>query len=81
MRATRRCLIGALVAVAAAAVGMSGAPVAAADPSNCQQLGATMVCGQGAIRGGIPGHNGVMAPFGGSCTNAYGAYQNCAVQH
>jgi hypothetical protein len=84
MGATRRCLIEALVAVAAAAVGVSGAPWAAAAPSNCQQLGTTMVCGQGAIRGGIPlgipGHNGVMAPFGEGCTNVYGAYQNCAVQ-
>ena len=59
---------------------MSGAPPAAADPLNCQQVGAMTVCGQGGI-GGIQGHNGVMAPFGEGCINAYGTYQNCAVQH
>jgi hypothetical protein len=62
---------------------MSGAPSAAADPSNCQQVGATIVCGQGGVRGipgGTPGHNGVMAPFGAGCINPYGTYQNCAVQ-
>jgi hypothetical protein len=79
MSATRRCLVGAFVAVAAAAVGVSGAPPAVADPSNCQQFGSTIVCGQGGV-GGIPGHNGVMAPFGAGCINAYGTYQNCAVQ-
>ena len=80
MGVIRRCLIGTLVAVAAAAVGMSGAPSAAADPSNCQQVGATIVCGQGGVSG-IPGHNGVMAPFGRGCINPYGTYQNCTVQH
>jgi hypothetical protein len=79
MRATGRCLIGAVVAVAALAIGMSGTPRASAAPSNCQQVGATIVCGQGGVSG-IQGHNGVMAPFGGSCINPYGTYQNCAVQ-
>jgi 3-oxoacyl-ACP reductase-like protein len=79
MGATRRCLIGAFVAVVAAAAGVSGAPSAAGAPSNCQQVGATIVCGQGGLSD-IPGHNGVMAPFGAGCINAYGTYQNCAVQ-
>src|ERR1700739_2994806 len=79
MRATRRCLVRVLVAVAVAAVGMSGVPLAAAEPFNCQQVGAPTVCGQRGISG-IQGHNGVMAPFGPGCINAYGTYQNCAVQ-
>jgi hypothetical protein len=58
---------------------VSGAPPVAADPFNCQQVGATIVCGQAGISG-IPGHNGVMAPFGVGCIDAYGTYQNCAVQ-
>jgi hypothetical protein len=80
MTATRRCLIRVVVAAAAAAVGISGAPLAAADPLNCQHVGTATVCGRGGISG-IQGHNGVMAPFGSGCTNAYGTYQNCAVQH
>jgi hypothetical protein len=80
MKATGRCLIGAFVAVAATAVGVGGASLATADPSNCQQVGATVVCGQGGVTS-APGHNGVMAPFGGGCTNPYGGYQNCATQH
>jgi hypothetical protein len=58
---------------------MSGAPPVAADPSNCQQVGATTVCGQGG-GSGVLGHNGVMPPNGGGCINPYGTYQNCAVQ-
>jgi hypothetical protein len=73
-----------MVAVATAAVGMSAAPPAAADLSNCQQVGATKVCGQGGVRVSpvipIAGHNGVMAPFGGGCFSPYLTYQNCAVQ-
>ena len=77
MKATRRCLIGALAALAA--IGMSGMPPAAADTSNCLQLGATSLCGQGGVTG-TPGHYGVFAPDGGSCVTPYGTYQNCAVQ-
>jgi hypothetical protein len=79
MSARRRCLIGALAGVAVAAIGMGGAPLAAADPSNCQKVGATIVCGQDGVIG-IPGHLGVMAPFGSGCINPYGTYQNCAIQ-
>ena len=77
MKATRRCLIGLVVALAA--IGMSGAPLAAADTVTCLQNGVTTVCGQGGVSG-IPGHYGVLAPGGGGCINPYGTYQNCAVQ-
>jgi len=82
MGVTRRCLIGVVVAVAAAAMGISGAPPAGADPSNCQQVGATTVCGQGTVNGGgqsaAPAAPAVPPKGGGGC-NAYGTYQNCIV--
>lgn len=42
----------AALAIGAAAIGVSIAPPAAADPSNCQNVGGTTVCGQGDVRGG-----------------------------
>jgi hypothetical protein len=74
--------MGVAVAVAAAGIGMSGVPPAAGDPSNCQQVGATTVCGQGGVMvpPRIAGHNGALVPFGRGCFNPYFAYQNCAVQ-
>jgi hypothetical protein len=81
MRATRRYVMGGLVTVATAAIGISIASPALADPTNCQQVGATTVCGQGSVHGGAHSPGGsnpqVPAPTGGGCTNAYGAYQNC----
>ena len=68
-----------LVLAIGVTIGISVAPLAGADTSNCQQLGAATVCGQGAITNGgqratpPPGAQ----PPGGGCTNAYGAYQNC----
>ena len=38
-------------AIGAAAIGIGIAPPAAADTSNCQQVGASTVCGQGDVRG------------------------------
>jgi hypothetical protein len=58
-------------------IGISVAPLAGADPTNCQQVGATTVCGQGGVNsGGQPA-----APPGAgpqACTNVYGGYQNCS---
>jgi hypothetical protein len=65
-----------ILAIGAATIGISVAPLAGADPSNCQQLGTSTVCGQGRVNsGGQPA-----APPGAgpnSCTNAYGGFQNC----
>jgi hypothetical protein len=66
-----------VLALAICAVTISVAPLAGADPNNCQQVGATTVCGQGGVnRGGQPAG----APPGAgpqACTNAYGGFQNC----
>jgi hypothetical protein len=73
----------AALTIGAAAIGISIAPPAAAAPSNCQTVGATVVCGQGNVSGGgqsAGAPNGpVSAPVGGGCQNAYGGYQNCNV--
>ena len=59
-------------------IGISVAPLAGADPSFCQQVGAATVCGQGGINsGGPPQAAPPVAPRTGGCTNAYGGYQNC----
>jgi hypothetical protein len=73
----------AAMAIGAAAIGISLAPSAAGDPSNCQTVGAATVCGQGDVRGGgqsagapnVPAPTG--APAGGGCRTPYGTYQNC----
>jgi hypothetical protein len=86
VRAIRRSLIG--VTVAAAAVGISVAAPAAADPSNdCQSSGGVTVCAQGGVMGAgrgppvvAPGGGGIPPYSGGQCVNAYGTYQNCIVQ-
>jgi hypothetical protein len=66
-----------VLAIGAVTIGISGAPLAGADPNNCQTFGAATVCGQGGVNnsGGQPA-----APPGAgpnSCTNVYGGYQNC----
>jgi len=67
----------ALVLAGAVTIGISVAPLVGADPSDCQQVGSTLVCGQGANRGQpaapLPG----TGPPGGRCVNAYGTFQNC----
>jgi hypothetical protein len=73
----------AALTIGAAAIGISSAPPAAANPSNCQTVGSTAVCGQGNVRGasqsaGAP-NGAVPAPVGGGCQNPYGGYQNCHV--
>jgi hypothetical protein len=87
MRATPRYLIE--LTVAAAAVGMSVAAPAAADPSSniCQSTGGAIVCAQGNINGAVggqsieaPGAGGIPPYSGGNCTTPYGTYQNCIVQ-
>jgi hypothetical protein len=74
----------AALTIGAAAIGISIAPPAAADPSNCKTVGATTVCGQGNVRGGGQSPrapNGpVPAPVGGGCQTPYGTYQNCTIQ-
>jgi hypothetical protein len=69
----------AALGVAVAAIGISVAPTAAADPASCQQIGAATICGQGVVRGGAPnaGPSGPTSGGFGRCTNAYGGYQNC----
>jgi hypothetical protein len=69
------------LAIAAAAIGISFAPPAAADTSNCQNAGATTVCGQGGVTGAGPSAGAPSAPpsapAGGGCLTQYGTYQNC----
>ena len=68
-----------VLAIGAATIGISVAPLAGADPSSCQQFGAATVCAQGGVKsGGQPAvpRPGAGPPTGG-CTNAYGGYQNC----
>jgi hypothetical protein len=78
----KRTTVFAAMGAAVAAIGISIAPSAVADPTSCQQVGAATVCGQGNVRGG-PQYAGPGGPSGpgpglaGGCTNAYGAYQNC----
>ena len=66
-----------VLAISAVTIGISVAPLAGADPSNCQQVGAATVCGQGGVNSG--GQPAAPPPGAGpnSCTNAYGGYQNC----
>lgn len=80
----------AALAIGAAAIGISIAPPAAADPS-CQDIGATTVCAQGTVNAGDqsadntvgldPAPNSVAGPFAdfytGGCQTPYGTYQNC----
>jgi hypothetical protein len=73
----------AALTIGAAAIGISVAPPAAADPSNCQTVGETTLCGQGEITGGGPSGGAANGPFpapvGGGCETPYGTYQNCNV--
>ena len=80
------------LAIGAAAIGISIAPPAAAEPS-CQVIGATTVCAQGSVgtgdqsadaddTGGLdPAPTSVAGPFGdfytGGCQTPYGTYQRC----
>jgi hypothetical protein len=78
MKKTTTALV--LAIGAATTIGISVAPLAGADPSNCQQVGASTVCGQGDVSGGggqPPARRPVSGPPAGGCTNAYGGYQNC----
>jgi hypothetical protein len=74
----------AALAIGAAAVAISIAPPAAADPyKNCRTTGAATVCAQGSVSGGggpSVAPPGAMPPIGEGCTTPYGSYQNCAVQ-
>ena len=67
------------LAIGAVTIGISVAPLAGADPNNCQQVGAATVCGQGSVNsGGQPlAPPPVAGPRRGGCANAYGGYQNC----
>ena len=72
----------AAVAIGAAAIGISVAPPAGAASSNCRTVGASIVCGQGGVKGGGQPTGGALtapvpAPAGGGCTTQYGTYQNC----
>ena len=67
----------ALVLAGAVTIGISVAPLAGADPFDCQQVGSTTVCGPGGVNRG--GQSAAPVPGAGprSCTNAYGTYQAC----
>ena len=71
----------AAAALGAAVIGISFAPPAAADSSNCHSVGASIVCGQGGVRGGGQPGGALTAPVpvpaSGGCTTPYGSYQNC----
>jgi hypothetical protein len=73
MKKTRNVLV-----LAIGAVTISVAPLAGADPTNCQQVGSTTVCGQGAVSSG--GQPAAPPPGAGqtACTNQFGGYQNCS---
>jgi hypothetical protein len=77
MKKTRNVLV---LAIGAVTISLSVAPLAGADPTNCQQVGFTTVCGQGSVNGGgQPAAGGASQPAGGTaCTNAYGSFQNCS---
>ncbi len=70
-----------VLAGAATTIGISFAPLAGADTTNCETVGGTTVCGQGDVSGGGQPAGGsnpqAPAPTGGGCANAYGGYQNC----
>jgi hypothetical protein len=79
----------AALSIGAAAIGISIAPPAAADPQ-CQDIGATTVCAQGSIGAGDQSADNsvgvdqsadsTVGPFGdypGGCLTPYGTYQNC----
>ena len=71
-----------VLAIGAATIGIGFAPLAGADPANCQSINGATVCGQGSLRGGGQPGGGVPAapaPGGGGCMNAYGGYQNCNI--
>lgn len=74
----------AALAIGAAAVGISIAPLAAAgdSDSNCQSVGDVTVCAQGGdVRGGDldPAPTDLFwgPPDDGGCLTPYGTYQNC----
>ena len=73
----------AALTIGAAAIGISIAPPAFADPTNCETVGESTVCGQGNVRGGgeVAGPPNVPAPTpaGGGCQTPYGSYQNCNI--
>ena len=60
MRATRRCLIGFVVAVAATIIGIVVAPSASAD---CVDSGNVTVCAQGEVRDGGPSAGSSTGPY------------------
>jgi len=69
-----------VLAGAATTIGISIAPLAGADTTNCETVGSTTICGQGDVRGeGGPPKASVSAPSTGGCANAYGGYQNCNI--
>ena len=75
MKKTRSVLV---LAIGVVTMAISVAPLAGADPNNCQNVGAATVCGQGSVNsGGQPAAPGGANQPGNSCTNAYGGYQNC----
>jgi hypothetical protein len=73
-------VLGGLIVVAAAAIGIGLPSPAAAAPTNCESAGGTTVCGQGSMSGpSISANSAPATPSNGasSCTTMYGTYQRC----
>lgn len=66
-----------VLAIGAVTIGISVAPLARADPTNCQQVGAATVCGQGDVNSGRQPAGPPPGAGPNSCTNVYGGYKNC----
>ena len=84
MKRTSPIVLVLTIGAAAAAISIAGP--AAADTSNCQGVGKTMVCAQGNTREGAQStriqssrasNAPAPAPASGGCQDAYGAYVNC----
>jgi len=66
--------------MAALGMGLGLSSPAAANPTNCQTVGKSTVCGQGSLNGAGESTqtSTVSAPSNSSgCTNVYGNYQRC----
>jgi hypothetical protein len=66
------------LASGALTIGISLAPMAGADTSSCQQIGAATVCGQGGVNSSGGQSAGSAGAGPQACTNQYGGYQNCS---
>jgi hypothetical protein len=80
LTARRASFLGGVMAVVA--IGISVAPLASADPSDCQVVAAVTVCAQGSVSAAAQSANFQMARHpsigdGGGCMTQYGTYEHC----